>query len=53
MDHVVILNNGTISGLITRQLFYSLTGGPFWYQLMQKKPIESLCKPHPLIVEDK
>ena len=53
LDHVVILNQGTIAGLITRQLFYGLTGGPFGYQLMQKKSIESICKPRPLIVEDK
>lgn len=53
LDHVVILNSGMTAGLITRQLFYGLTGGPFGYQLMQKRPIESICKPHPLIVEDK
>ena len=53
LDHIVVLDRGAISGMITRQHFYAVTGGPFGYQLFQKKPIESLCKTNALIVEDK
>lgn len=52
LDHVVILDEAIV-GLITRQLFYSETGGAYGYQLLQKKPIETICKKTPLIVEDK
>ncbi|MGV8058332.1 MAG: EAL domain-containing protein [Smithellaceae bacterium] len=53
LDHIVILDEGAVVGLITRQLFYSETGGAFGYQLLQKKPIETICKKLPLIVKDK
>ena len=51
MDHVVILNNETVYGLITRQHFYLQTGGPFGYELFQKKMADIICKRHPLIVK--
>ena len=53
LDHAVILDAEEIVGLITRQQFNSETGGAFGYQLHQKKPVESICKHQPLIVEDK
>lgn len=53
LDHVVILDTDSIVGLITRQLFFSETGGAFGYQLLQKKTIEKICKKAPLIVQDK
>ncbi|MFH1080858.1 MAG: GGDEF domain-containing protein [Pseudomonadota bacterium] len=53
LDHAVILDAGNIVGLMTRQHFYYETGGAFGYPLFQKKPIETICKHHPLIVEEK
>jgi diguanylate cyclase (GGDEF)-like protein len=53
LDHVVVLDEGAIVGLITRQHFYYETGGAFGYQLYQKKPVEKICKHHPLVVKDK
>ena len=53
MDHVVILDGESVSGLITRQHFYLETGGAFGYQLFQKKPVDVICKHQPLIVEDR
>jgi GGDEF domain-containing protein len=50
---VILLDGDSIAGMITRQNFYAETGGAFGYQLFQKKPIEVVCKPNPLIVEDK
>lgn len=52
-DHIVILDDKEIAGLITRQQFYYETGGAFGYQLHQRKPVESICKKNPLIVEEK
>ena len=52
LDHVVLLHQDRIDGLITRQSFYAETGGAFGYQLFQKKPIEVVCKRNPLIVDD-
>ena len=53
LDHVVILDGENIAGMITRQLFYGKTGGAFGYELFHKKPIESVCKQRPLIVDEK
>lgn len=53
LDHVVVLDGHAIIGLITRQHFYYETGGAFGYQLYQKKPVEKICKHHPLIVKDR
>lgn len=52
LDHVVILDGRDITGVITRQSFYSETGGAFGYKLFQKKPIETVCKRNPLVVDD-
>ncbi|NPU84553.1 MAG: EAL and GGDEF domain-containing protein [Syntrophaceae bacterium] len=53
LDHLVILDGEEISGLVTRQHFYTQTGGAFGYQLFQKKPIDAVCKRNPLVVEDR
>ncbi len=53
LDHVIILEGESITGMITRQHFYAETGGAFGYQLFQKKPVEVVCKPNPMVVEDK
>ncbi|MDA8126178.1 MAG: EAL and GGDEF domain-containing protein [Deltaproteobacteria bacterium] len=53
LDHVIILAGEGIAGMITRQHFYAETGGAFGYQLLQKKPIEVVCKSNPLVVQDR
>ena len=53
LDHVVIIDGGDITGMVTRQSFYARTGGAFGYELFHKKPIEFICKQRPLIVEEK
>ena len=52
LDHVVLVQNSVPVGLITRQYFYLETGGPFGYQLFQKKQVDLLAKENPLIVEE-
>lgn len=53
LDHVILLDGERVAGMITRQHFYAETGGAFGYQLFQKKPVEAVCKPNPLIVRDR
>jgi predicted transcriptional regulator len=53
LDHAVILDGEEICGLVTRQHFYIQTGGAFGYQLFQKKPVDTVCKRNPLVVEDR
>ena len=53
LDHVIILDGESIAGMVTRQQFYARTGGAFGYELLQKKPVEVVCNPNPLVVEDK
>lgn len=53
LDHAVLLREGAIAGLVTRQAFYTDTGGAFGYQLFQKKPVEVVCKREPLVVHDR
>ena len=53
LDHVVIIDEDRVYGLITRQHFYLETGGAFGYQLFQKKFADVICKQQPLTVPDK
>ena len=53
LDHVVILKEENIAGMVTRHHFYAETGGAFGYELLQKKPVEVICKQTPMIVEDR
>ncbi len=53
LDHVVIMDGESITGMITRQLYYAKTGGAFGYELFHKKPVEFICKHRPLIVEER
>jgi len=52
VDHLTILRGERPVGLITRQHYYNMTGGPVGYHLFQWKPAEELSRPTPLIVED-
>ncbi len=51
LDHLTILREERPVGLITRQHYYNMTGGPVGYHLFQWKPAEELARPTPLIVE--
>lgn len=51
-DHVVLLQKNRPAGLITRDNFYLKTGGPFGYELFQRKPVKMLAKRDALVVED-
>jgi len=51
-DHIVLLQKNKPIGLLTRDYFYLKTGGPFGYELFQRKPIKMLAKRDALQVED-
>jgi hypothetical protein len=50
LDCVVILDGGRPTHLVTREHYYSVTGGPYGFTLYQKKPAEMVAKAQPLIV---
>lgn len=50
-DHVVVVEAGAPLGIVTRQHFYRVTGGPFGYSLFQRRPVEDVLKSEPLMVE--
>jgi len=52
LSHLVIIRGQEPRGLITRQYFYLQTGGPFGYQLFQRKPAEMICRKNPLLIRD-
>ena len=52
IDHLVLVENGRVSGLVTRQHFYFITGGPVGYSLYQKRPAHSVAKKNPLKVQE-
>jgi len=52
LDHLVVLRSDKPVGLITRQFYYTNTGGPVGYHLFQWQPAERLARQAPLIVED-
>ncbi len=47
---MVIVNGGRPTHLVTREHYYSVTGGPFGFTLYQKKPAELVAKAQPLVV---
>lgn len=51
LDHLIILRGEQPVGLITRQHYYTRTGGPVAYHLFQWKAAEELAHAAPLIVE--
>ncbi len=52
LDHLTILRGDQPIGLITRQHYFTKTGGPVGYHLFQWRAAEELARPAPLIVED-
>ena len=52
LDHLTILREEQPVGLITRQHYFTKTGGPVGYHLFQWRPAEELARPAPLIVEN-
>lgn len=50
LDCVVILTAGRPVRLVTREHYYTVTGGPFGFTFYQKKPVETVAKPSPLVV---
>lgn len=52
LDHLTVLRGERPIGLITRQDYFTKTGGPVGYHLFQWRPAEELARPVPLIVEN-
>ena len=52
VDHLTVLRGERPVGLITRQHYYTKTGGPVGYHLFQWRAAEELARPAPLMVED-
>ena len=50
LDCVVILAGGRPTHLVTREHYYSVTGGPYGFAFYQKKPAEAVAKAQPLVV---
>jgi GGDEF domain-containing protein len=51
LDCVVFVTRGLPTHLVTRERYYSVTGGPYGFTLYQKKPAENVAKASPLVVE--
>lgn len=52
LDCVVILAGGRPVRLVTREHYYTVTGGPYGFTFYQKKPVEAVAKPSPLMVDE-
>jgi GGDEF domain-containing protein len=52
LDCVVIVSGGRPTHLVTREHYYSVTGGPYGFALYQKKPAEAVAKAGPLVVSE-
>jgi diguanylate cyclase (GGDEF)-like protein len=52
LDHLTVLRGEHPIGLITRQDYFTKTGGPVGYHLFQWRPAEELARAAPLIVEN-
>ena len=52
LDHLIIVRGEQPVGMITRQHYYTRTGGPVAYHLFQWKAAEELARAAPLIVEE-
>jgi GGDEF domain-containing protein len=50
LDCMVIQAGGRPTHLVTREHYYSVTGGPYGFTLYQKKPAEAVAKERPLAV---
>ena len=52
MDHLVLIDREKPAGLITRQGFYSATGGRYGYAFFERKYVEQLTLPEMLMVDE-
>ncbi len=52
MDHLVLIDREKPAGLITRQGFYSATGGRYGYAFFERKYVEQLKLPEMLMVDE-
>jgi EAL domain-containing protein (putative c-di-GMP-specific phosphodiesterase class I)/GGDEF domain-containing protein len=52
MDHLVVIDREKPVGLITRQGFYSATGGRYGYAFFERKHVEQLKLPEMLMVDE-
>lgn len=50
LDCVVIHTGGRPSHLVTREFYYAKTGGAYGFAVYQKRPVEAIAKPDPLVV---
>ncbi len=53
LDCVVVVAGRRPTHLVTRGHFYVKTGGRYGFTLYQKRPVEMVAKPDPLIVDDR
>lgn len=51
-DHVILVRDGKPSGIVTRAHFQACSGGPFGYQLVQRKSAGELAQRNMLIVQE-
>jgi GGDEF domain-containing protein len=52
LDCVVVTTGGRPVRLVTREHYYTVTGGPYGFTFYQKKPVEAVAKPSPLVVDE-
>lgn len=52
LDCVVVVTGARPTHLVTREHFYIKTGGRYGFTLFQKRPVEAVAKPDPLVVDD-
>lgn len=51
LECVLVATSGRPTHLITREHYYIKTGGRYGFTLYQKRPVEAVAKPHPLVVD--
>lgn len=52
VDHIIAMQGDQIFGIIPKQHFHTITGGPYGYNLVQRKPIHTIAKRSVLQVRD-
>lgn len=52
LECVLVATAGRPTHLITREHYYIKTGGRYGFTLYQKRPVEAVAKPHPLVVDE-
>lgn len=52
IDHIILVREGKPTGLVTRAHFQACSGGPFGYQLVQRKSAGELARRNMLVVQE-